>query len=99
MLIAATQLYVWSQLYHRQGKDLETGMNDILGEVATAGYQGMEGQLTFCATPEKAQVFRTLLSAHGLNLTSLYTGGCYYDPERAPKSLEELLPLAERAAG
>ena len=99
MPVAATQLYAWSQLYHRQGKDLEAGMNDILAEVAAAGYQGMEGQITFCATPEKAQRLRALLDAHALTLTSLYSGGCYYDAAQAPKSLEELLPAAERAAG
>src|SRR4051812_11721004 len=98
MSIAATQLYVWSQIYHRDGRDLETGMNDILGEVAAAGYQGMEGSLTACTTPEGAERLRAMLDAHGLTLTSLYSGGCYYDEARARESLEALLPAAERAA-
>jgi inosose dehydratase len=96
-MVAATQLYVWSQVYHRQGKDLEAGLGDIFDEVAAAGYQGVEGQLSFSATPEKAKRLRALLDAHGLSLTSLYSGGCYYDEARARQSLAELLPLAERA--
>lgn len=98
MPIAAAQLYVWSQVYHRDGRDLETGMGDVLAEVAGADYQGVEGWLTSCATEEKARRFRGLLDQHGLTLTSLYTGGCYYEPERARQSLEALLPAAERAA-
>ena len=37
MRIAATQLYIWSQLCHRQGKELETGLSEILDDVAAAG--------------------------------------------------------------
>src|SRR5438445_8492964 len=99
MSIAATQLYVWSQVYHREGRDLEAGMGDVFGEVAAAGYQGVEGSLTVCSTPEGAKRLRARLDAHGLALTSLYSGGCYYDEGRAQESLAELLPAAERAAG
>ncbi len=74
-------------------------MDAILDEVAAAGYQGIEGQPTSCATSERAEHLRALLDARGLILTSLYSGGCYYDQTRAQKSLEELLPTAERAAG
>lgn len=99
MSIAATQLYIWSQVYHEEGKDLEAGMGDILGEVAAAGYQGVEGWLTSCARAEGAERLRALLDARGLTLTSLYSGGCYYDEARAQESLAELLPLAEHAVG
>lgn len=99
MSIAATQLYVWSQIYDRDGKDLEAGMNEVLSEVAAAGYLAVEGWLTACATAEGAERLRGMLDAHGLTLTSLYSGGCYYDPARARESLEALLPAAERAAG
>jgi inosose dehydratase len=98
MSIVATQLYVWSQTYHREGRDLEAGIGDVLAEAAAAGYQGIEGWLTACGTQESARRFRSLLDEHGLTLTSLYTGGCYYEPERARQSLEALLPAAERAA-
>jgi inosose dehydratase len=98
MSIAATQLYVWSQVYHREGQDLEAGMNDVLEEVAAAGYQGVEGQLGACATAEGAARLRRMLDGHGLTLTSLYSGGCYYEATRAQESLAALLPQAERAA-
>src|SRR5207248_5022193 len=91
-LIAATQLYIWSQVYHRDGRDLEAGMNAILDEVAAAGYPGVEGSLTACATAEGAERLRGMLDAHRLTLTSLYSGGCYYDDARARESLETLLP-------
>jgi inosose dehydratase len=97
MSIAATQLYIWSQVYHREGRDLEAGMAAVLDEVATAGYPAIEGNLTGCVTPERARCLRALLDERGLALTSLYSGGCYYEPERARQSLEELLPLAGRA--
>src|SRR5688572_32832878 len=98
MSIAATQLYVWSQLYHRHGLDLEAGMGDVLGEAAAAGFPAVEGWLTTCASEERARRFRTLLDERTLTLTSLYTGGCYYEPDQARQSLEALLPAAERAA-
>jgi inosose dehydratase len=97
MSIVATQLYVWSQTYHREGRDLEAGIGDVLAEAAAAGYQGIEGWLTACGTQESARRFRSLLDEHGLTLTSLYTGGCYCEPERARQSLAALLPAAERA--
>jgi inosose dehydratase len=95
--IAATQLYVWSQLYAREGRDFETGLPAILDEVVAAGFPAIETDLTHCATPEGARQLRSLLDERGLALTSLYSGGCYYDPERARQSLDALLPLAERA--
>jgi inosose dehydratase len=98
MPIAATQLYVWSQIYHREGRDLEAGLGDVLADVAAAGYPAVEGWLTACTTEETARRFRSLLDEYGLILISLYTGGCYYEPERARQSLEALLPAAERAA-
>ncbi len=98
MSIAATQLYIWSQLYHRAGRDLEIGMADVLDEVAAAGFPGVEGWLSSCATPARAEQFRSLLDERGLILTSLYSGGCYFEAERARQSLAELLPAAERAA-
>jgi inosose dehydratase len=97
--IATAQMYIWSQTFHREGRDLEAGMSEVLGEVAAAGYQGVEGWLTSCATEEAADRFRGLLEQHGLQLTSLYTGGCYYDEDRAQQSFAALLPAAEQAAG
>ena len=97
MSIAATQLYVWSQIYHRERRDLEAGMDAVFGEIAAAGYQGVGGSLTACATPEGAMRLRALLDGHALTLTSLYSGGCYSDAGRARQSLEALLPAAERA--
>jgi sugar phosphate isomerase/epimerase len=98
MSIAAAQLYVWSQTYHREGRDLQAGIGDVLGEIAAAGYQGVEGWLTSCDTQAEADRFRALLDAHGLTLTSLYSGGCYYEDGRARQSLDALLPAAEQAA-
>lgn len=99
MSIAATQLYVWSQVYHREGRDLDASLGEVLDEVAAASFPAIEGQLTACATPESTERLRALLEARDLALTSLYSGGCYYDAARAEESLEALLPMAERAAG
>jgi inosose dehydratase len=98
MSVAATQLYVWSQVFHREGRDPEAGMDDVLDEVVRAGFPAFEGSLSVCAIAQGADRLRALLGARGLRLTSLYTGGCYYDEARARQSLEELLPPAERAA-
>jgi len=98
MSIAATQLYVWSQVYRRAGRGLEAGMNEVLSEVAAAGYQGVEDSLAACATAAGAKRLRGMLDGHGLTLTSLYSGGCYHEEARARESLAALLPAAERAA-
>jgi inosose dehydratase len=68
-----------------------------LGEVRTAGFDTLEGWLTWCSTPAQTQELSTLLGKYGLQLSSLYHGGVYHEREGAEQTVARTLELAKRA--
>ena len=91
-----TQLYVWSQVYGREGKPLEAHLDAAFSEVAGAGYDGLETNLAFLKDEASTERFKALLDKHGLKAPSLYHGGIYHDRAKAEATVAETVALAER---
>jgi inosose dehydratase len=92
-----TQLYVWSQVFGKENKPLEEHLDDALREVADAGIQGAEGNLSWVGSPEKATHVKGRYDRHGLTIPSLYHGGAYHTRDAAQKTVAETLELAAYA--
>ncbi len=93
----ATQMYVWGQVYGREGKSVDEHLDEIFGYLADAGYDGVEGGLGWASTKERADHVHQLLEKHGLRLPSLYHGGVYHEKNEAEKTIEDTLKLARIA--
>ena len=93
----ATQMYVWGQVYGREGKSVDEHLDEIFGYLADAGYDGVEGGLGWTPTKERADHVHQLLEKHGLRLPSLYHGGVYHEKNEAEKTIEDTLKLARIA--
>lgn len=94
----ATQMYVWGQVYGREGKSVDENLDEVFGHIAAAGFDGVEGGLGLASNAEKAESLRQLLDKHSLRLPSLYHGGVYHVREEAEKTIKETLNLARFAA-
>lgn len=90
----STQLYVWSQMKDAGSKSLD----ETLGEVAAAGYDGAETNLTITDNSEKIAQVRTILKKYSLKLSSLYTGGTYHERSAAETTIKEILKASAYAS-
>ncbi len=88
----STQLYVWSQM-----KDSKT-LDEILGEVATAGYDAAETNLSIVDSSEKVADVKNILKKHNLKLSSLYSGGAFHDSASADNTIQGIFNAAKFAA-
>jgi len=95
--LVAAQLYVFSQHYGQQKKTLEDNLGEALADVAAAGFEGVEGNLSFAGTPEKAERLKGLLAKNRLRLAGLFHGGVYHEREQAEKTVAEMRQLAPLA--
>jgi len=94
----ATQMYVWGQVYGREGRAVEENLDEVFGHIAEAGFDGVEGGLGLASSAEKVKILRQLLDKHSLRLPSLYHGGVYHVREEAEKTIKDTLGLARFAA-
>jgi len=88
----STQLYVWSQV--SGDKSLEYK----LGEVASAGYDGAETDLSTVASLEKMNETKALFDKFSLKPSSFYSGGVFHEAESAKTTVENILKSAEFAS-
>jgi inosose dehydratase len=83
----STQLYVWSQVKPNESFD------NILGEVASAGYDGAETNLM--SSLDKAIEIKSSFDKYSLKATSLYSGGNFHEAKSAKATVAEILKNAE----
>jgi len=88
-----TQLYGWTQYYHRAGRDFNSHLDEVLMAIRDCGYDYAEGFLDV-NTPDNNTVFAHRLLKHGLPPVSLYTGGQLHDPATAGQTVDRLLAAA-----
>jgi len=94
----ATQMYVWGQVYGKEGKSVDENLDEVFGYIAEAGFDGVEGGLGLASSAEKAESLRQLLDKHSLRLPGLYHGGVYHVRDEAEKMIKDTLSLARFAA-
>jgi inosose dehydratase len=90
------QLYWFSQLAGREGKDYEAQLPGYLAMVAEAGFSSIETGLTYCATDESTALFADKLKVAGVGLAGLYSGGALH-AENAAAAVQAILDQATRA--
>jgi len=94
--LVGTQLYGWGQYYEREGKQLESHLNDALASIRDGGYDYAEGSLDV-AHPESNGAFADRLTQAGLRPVSLYTGGTFHVAGEALGTVQGIVRAAEFA--
>jgi len=94
----ATQMFVWGQVYGKAGKSVDENLNEIFGYISQAGYDGVEGGLSWTSDQKHANQLRQLLDKYSLRLPSLYHGGVYHQKDEAEKTIEDTMRLAQFAS-
>lgn len=93
----AAQLYVWTQEYGRKGQRMEDHLDDVFAATKRAGYDEVQGWLSFYASPEAEERTSALLEKHGLSMRSAYTGGRMHADEGAGGAAEATAAILEQA--
>ncbi len=95
--LVGSQLYGWGQYYHRDGKDLNAHLGEVLKALKDCGYDYAEGNLDV-TTPANNGKFADRLRKHGLKAVSLYTGGPMHVLGKATETAERIARGAKEAA-
>lgn len=99
----ASQVFLWmSYVLSRkpigERETFDEFINEVLSDIAWAGYQGVELDLDLTSTAEKAQRLKELLEKHSLKLASLFAGGVYHERDQAEHVLRQTVSYAHLAA-
>lgn len=94
--LVGTQLYGWGQYYHREGRDMNQHLDEVLDAISSAGYDYAEGNLDV-EHPDNNAKFADRLRKHGLKAVSLYTGGATHVLGRATQTCERIARAAAEA--
>ena len=65
----ASQIYVWSQVYGREGKSVEENLEDVFKDISSAGYEGVEYSVSIASSQEKASNLRKYRKGFGWTLS------------------------------
>ena len=87
-------MYVWSQVSDAASKSLD----ETLGEVAKAGYDGVEMNRSHMEGTDKAAEVRSLLDKYNLKLSSVYSGGTFHESGTAGNTVSDIFEVAAFAA-
>jgi inosose dehydratase len=93
--LVGSQLYGWGQYYQREGKKLETHLDEVLSALRDAGYDYAEHNLSSQA--EGNAKFAERLKAKGLRPVCLYTGGAFHEADKAEQNVARLVTAARGA--
>ncbi len=93
-LHVASNCYPWMTFYGRDQRDYDATLDQCLGEVADSGLDGFEPIFN---GPEDVARYAPLLTKHGLQLRSFYMNSALHEPDRAQRSIDEILAVARPA--
>lgn len=93
----ATQLYVWDQILGAQGSSVADSLGIVLAEVASARFDGFEGNLSLIDSESGRDKLAGLLEQYSLQLSGLYSGGTFHDAAQAPQTIDSIAAAAEHA--
>jgi inosose dehydratase len=92
-IVAAT--YVWSQYYGGRGQQLEDHQDEAFAATARAGFNAVQGWLSWYGTDAQAAATAAALAARHLSMPSAYTDGPLHD-DRADATIERVAEWAGR---
>lgn len=94
--LVGTQLYGWGQYWEREGKDIGTELDRVLGLIRDCGYDYAESSLAV-DRPEENAVFAAKLKSRGLRAVSLYTGGRFHEADHWEARVRQTVQAAKSA--
>ena len=90
----ATNQYPWATFCWREGRKLDDDLPACIREVADSGLDGFEPVVQ---SVERLETLAGLLGEAGLEMRSIYVGTELHDPQQAPRSVDLVLAIAEKA--
>lgn len=90
----ATNQYPWAMFCRREGRNFTDDLPACIREVADSGLDGFEPVIGSLAQLDALAV---LLGQAGLEMRSIYVGTELHDPKQAPRSIDSVLAIAEKA--
>ena len=94
--VFAMEAYVWTQVFARQKRTLDEGMDEMFRSSRGAGFR-LIGLGTDCALPELREKTVRLLKKYEMAAVTLYAAGPMYERSLAEATLAECLKVAEAA--
>jgi len=95
---AAVQLYIFTQDYSSRGKKMEDSLDEVFAAAKGAGFDDIQGWLSFYGSPEAAKRTAGLLSKHKLTMQAAYTGGAMHVDEKAAAAIKSIVDQARVGA-
>lgn len=92
--VLGTQMYPWLQDSHRRGLEFTSRLDDVLAEVAAAGFTAFEHSLS---RESDVLGIAPLLAKRGLAMPAVYFGGPLHD-ERSEATIATIVKLLALAA-
>ncbi len=93
--VVAAQLYVWTQHYGKQKQRMEDHLDEVLAATRRAGYDAVQGWLSFFSTPESGAKVAGQLKKHGLTMPAAYAGGVMHTREGGRAAIKSILQQAK----
>jgi len=92
----ACNQYPWTVFYRRDNRNFNNELDKGLSELAASGMDGYE---PLANNPQEIDRLGPLLKKHNLQMRSLYVNSVLHDKDKADKSIEAVLAIAEKAKG
>ncbi|UCE50762.1 MAG: TIM barrel protein, partial [Phycisphaerales bacterium] len=93
-LHVACNSYSWFVFYRRENRNFYEELDTGLGELAASRLDGYEPGAN---NPKELDRLRPLLKKHDLEMRSLYVNSVLHEPDKAERSIESVLAIAEKA--
>lgn len=93
--VVAAQLYIWTQHYGKQKQRLEDHLEEALAATKRAGYDAVQGWLSFYSTPEAAAKVAARLRQHGLRMPAAYAGGVMHTRDGGAATIRQIVQQAK----
>ncbi|UCF16004.1 MAG: TIM barrel protein [Phycisphaerales bacterium] len=93
-LHVACNSYSWFVFYGRENRNFYEELDTGLGELAASRLDGYEPGAN---NPKELDRLRPLLKKHDLEMRSLYVNSVLHEPDKAERSIESVLAIAEKA--
>lgn len=90
----ATNQHPWATFCWREGRKFDDDLTACIREVSDSGLDGLEPVVQ---SPDRLKTLAGLLGPAGLEMRSIYVGTELHDPQQAPRSVDLVLAIAEKA--
>jgi inosose dehydratase len=93
----AAQLYVWIQHFQAQGQALDENLDEALAVTAAAGFEAVQGWLSWFGGEARATEIAALLGKNRLAMRAAYGGGKLHEPAAAAATIAAIAAQARAA--